>query len=237
MPMKVQHHLSLANAVELSQMSNVRPFEIITSIMKAANHHKKLFANGFFTGATRLQDKETDRVNKYAEPQEKVLTTPNNVEPFTYSTQDLTPPTQFYTVQGTVQEDTPVVRIHASRIGEVSTGEVSSGADDCILISGSAEDFYNDLGTLFTDLEPADEKVGKIHVDFVTVAVPLDDTIGFERYAHSPDSSSKRTRWKSLNSLDAGIGARKKAGMISEGPAGFDGMIAGRWVGKSEDHG
>ena len=140
-----------------------------------------------------VQDKETDRVNKYAKPQEKVPTTRNSVEPFTYPAQDLTSPTQFYTMQGTAQEDTPVVRIHASRIGEINAGEVSSGADDCMLISDSAKDFYKDLGTLFTDLKPGDEKVGKLHVDFVSVAEPLDDTIGFGRYAHRPDSSSKRT--------------------------------------------
>ena len=60
-----------------------------------------------------IQDKETDLVNKYAEPQEKVPTTPNNVEPFTYPAQDLTPCNRFYTVQGTVQEEVPVVWIHA----------------------------------------------------------------------------------------------------------------------------
>ena len=31
-----------------------------------------------------IQDKETYLINKYTEPQEKVTTTPNNVEPFTY---------------------------------------------------------------------------------------------------------------------------------------------------------
>ncbi len=41
-----------------------------------------------------------------------------------------------------------------------------------------------------------------------------------------------------LESYDTGIGARKKAGIISEeGPARFDCMIVGRGVIKSENHG
>lgn len=47
MPMKVQHHLSLANAVELSRMSNVRHLEIITSIMNAANDVREWFLQKF----------------------------------------------------------------------------------------------------------------------------------------------------------------------------------------------
>ena len=185
-----------------------------------------------------VQDKETDRVNKYAEPQEKVPTTPNNIEPFTYPAQDLTPPAQFYTVRGTVQEDTPVVRIHASRIGEVSAGEVSSGADDCMLISDSAENFYEDLGTLFTDLKPGDEKVEQIHIDSGIVAESIDNTISFGRYSQRPDTSSKSTSRKFLSSSEAGIGAKKKSGITpGEGFAGFDGMIVGRGEIKSEDHG
>lgn len=43
-----QHHLSPANALGLSRMSNIRHIEIINSIIKVASHHKKLFANGYF---------------------------------------------------------------------------------------------------------------------------------------------------------------------------------------------
>lgn len=107
-----------------------------------------------------------------------------------------------------------------------------------MLISDSAEDFYEDLSTLFTNLKPGDEKVGQLHVDFVTVAELFDNTISLGRYAHKPDSSSKRTPWKSSSSLDTEIGARKKVSMISEeGPAGFNGMFVERGVIKSEDHG
>lgn len=70
---------------------------------------------------------------------------------------------------------------------------MDSGADDCILISDPAEDFNEDLFTLFPDLKPGDEKVGQLLVDSVTVVVPFDNTICFGRYAHRPDSSNNRT--------------------------------------------
>lgn len=48
MTMNVKHNLLLANAVELLQISNVKYFKIIISIIKVANYYKKLFANNFF---------------------------------------------------------------------------------------------------------------------------------------------------------------------------------------------
>lgn len=187
-----------------------------------------------------IEDKDTDLVNKYAKPQEKV-SPPNKVEPFTYPAlaQDLTSPSQFYTLQGTVQ-DIPAVRIHTSQtIGKVKAAEVRSGANDCKLISDPAKYFYEDLGTLFTDLKPRDEEVAQLHVGSVTIVEPFDDTYhhGLEKYAHTPDNSSKRTPLKFLNLFDAGIGARKKAGTILGGPAGFDGIVIGQGVIKNEDHG
>ena len=179
-----------------------------------------------------IREKETDLVNKYTDSQEKVPTGPNIVEPFT----NPTPPTRFQTVQGPIQEDIPVVQIHVLRVEEVKAGEVSLGADDCILISDPAEDFYEDLGALFTDFKPGDEKV-VLHVDSVTVVEPFDNTIGIGKYTHRPDTSSKRTAWKFLNSLDTEIEARKRASLISEeGFAGLD-RIIGRGLIKIEDHG
>ena len=180
-----------------------------------------------------IQDKETDLVHKYTEPQ-KVPTTLNIVE----SSSNPNPPTRIQAVQGAVQEDIPVVRVHASRIVEFKAGEVRSGVDDCMLISDPAEYFYEDLGTLFNHLKPRDEEVGQLSADSVTVVEPFDDTIGLRKYAHRPNSSCKRTPSKFLNSFDAGIGAKKKAGMIPEKRhAGFDGIVVGRGVIKSEDHG
>lgn len=93
-----------------------------------------------------------------------------------YKSKKIDPPIRLQTVQGavcTVQEDIPVARIHVSQIGEVKAGEVNSGAKDCILISDPSEDFYEDLGTWFTDSKPGDEKVGGHHVDSVTVVEPI----------------------------------------------------------------
>ena len=155
-----------------------------------------------------IRDRENDLIDKHTGLEEKRPNAPNTVESFTYPAQDLTPPTQIHTMQRPVQEDIPVVRVHASRVVEVKAGEVR------------------------------DEKVGQLLVDLVTILERFDDTTGFERYVHKPDSSSKRSPWKLLNSLSTGIEARKKAGMISEEePAGFDGIVVGRGVRKSEDHG
>ena len=134
---------------------------------------------------------ETDLVNKHIDSQEKVLVASNIVEPFT----NPTPPTRFQTVQWPIQEDIPVVQIHASRVEDVKAGEVSLGADDCVLISNSAEDFDEDLGALFTDLKPGDEKVVQLHVDSVIVVEPFDNTIGIRGYSYRPDTSNKKTSW------------------------------------------
>lgn len=105
-----------------------------------------------------------------------------------------------------------------------------------MLISDPGEYFYKDLATLFIDLKPRDEEVSQLHIDSATIVQPVDDTMGLGKYAHRPDSSSKRTPSKFLNLLDARVGDRKKAGMISERPARFDSMVVGRGVIKSEDH-
>ena len=81
-----------------------------------------------------MRDGET---NKYTGLEEKAPSPPNTVERFIYPAQDLTPP-QFQTVQATIQEDIPVVRIHALRTKEVKAGEVNSSANDCMLISDPA---------------------------------------------------------------------------------------------------
>ena len=74
---------------------------------------------------------------------------------------------------------------------------------------------------LYIPISSPETKVVQLYVDSATVFKPY--TIGFGRYTHRPDTSSKRTPWKFLNSLEAGIGARKKAGMIPE--EGFAGLM------------
>lgn len=119
---------------------------------------------------------------------------------------------------------------------EVKTGEVRSGANDCFLIANPAKYFYRDLGTLFTDLKPRDKEVGQLHVDSVTVVKPFNNTIGLEKYTDRLDSSSKRSPLKFLSLLDARVEDRKKTDTILEKPAGFDSIVVGWGVIKSEDH-
>ena len=178
-----------------------------------------------------IQDKETDLVNKYAEPQEKVPTTPNNVELFTYPAQDLTSPTRFYTVQGTVREDIPVVRIHASRVEEVKTDEVNSGDNDCVLVSNPNKDFYENLEALFAD--PVDEDLVQLRVSSVELFEHVEGTrIG----TRSLDIKSKKT----VQRLE--LQAPKKDGVGTEKGRypGLGGLVIGRLIQKaikSEDHG
>lgn len=110
--------------------------------------------------------------------------------------------------------------------------------DDCSLIFDPAEDLYEELDALSTTFEPEDEKVVQFCVNSATDGESVHDTISFGRYIQRPDTSNKKTTWKFLNSFEAGIRAKKKAGLIpEEGFTGFADMIVGRRVIKSEDHG
>lgn len=93
-------------------------------------------------------------VNKY-ESLEKVFIARKIVESFI----NLTPPTQFQTIQKAIQEDILVVQIHISQIREAKTSKVSLGADDCMLTFDLAKNCYEDLFTLFPDLKPGNKKV------------------------------------------------------------------------------
>lgn len=148
-----------------------------------------------------------------------------------------------------------MVQIHTLRAEEVKASEVSLAdntktgvlglvepfpeylLDEWGLISDSAKDFYKDLDTLFTDLQPRNKKARRLHADFVPIVEPFDNTIGLGKYTHRPGSSSKRTPSKFLPLLDARLGVGKKAGTILERPAKFDGVVVGRGVIKGGDHG
>ncbi len=140
-------------------------------------------------------------------------------------------------MQGIVREDIPVVQIHVLQTEEIKAGEVRSRANNCMLISNPAKYFYEDLGTLFINLKPRDNEIGQPYLDSVTIVEPCDNTIGLGKYADRPYSSSKRSPSKFLNLLDARVEDRKKTDIISERPAGFDGIVVRRGVIKSEDHG
>ena len=121
-------------------------FEDLLEKALAIVRRKKILANS-------IQDKETDLVSKYTDSQEKVPTTPNIVEPFTNST----PPTRFQTVQGAVQEDIAVVRIHSLQIKEFEASEMSSSDNASILVSDPTEDFYENMEAMFVELVDEDE--------------------------------------------------------------------------------
>ena len=106
-----------------------------------------------------------------------IPTATNIAEPLTYTARDLTPPTKFQTVQGAIQGDMPVIRIHTSQAEEVKAGEVSLVNDDCVLASDPTEDFYEDLGALFTNLKPGDKEVvlSVFLVDSVGIVEPIDN--------------------------------------------------------------
>ena len=63
-------------------------------------------------------------------------------------------------MQGAIQEELPVVRIHTLQTKEFKAGEVRLSANDCMLISDPAKYFYKDLALLFIDLKPGKEEVG-----------------------------------------------------------------------------
>lgn len=107
-----------------------------------------------------------------------------------------------------------------------------------MLTSDPAKNFYKDLVTLFSDFKLGNKKVRQLHIDFITIVKPFNNTICLGRYIYTSDSSSKKTPCKSCNSLDARIGARKKGNKIpKERFAGFDGIISRQKIIKSEDHG
>ena len=111
---------------------------------------------------------------------------------------------------------------------EFKANKVNSGDNDCMLIFDPAKYFYEDLALLFINLKPRNEKFGQFYIDSVIIFGLFDDIIGFKKHAYKPDSSSKRSPWKFLNSLNMGIGARKKADIIlEEKPAGFDDIVVG----------
>lgn len=69
-----------------------------------------------------------------------------------------------------------VIRIHTSQAEEVKAGEVSLVNDDCVLASDPTEDFYEDLGALFTNLKPGDKEVLlSVFVDSVGIVEPIDN--------------------------------------------------------------
>lgn len=74
---------------------------------------------------------------------------------------------------GAIHEEMPVVRVHASRVENVKADEVSSGEDDCILVSDPTDEFYEHLGAWFADCKHVDKDVVQLHVSSVSAIEPL----------------------------------------------------------------
>ena len=96
-------------------------------------------------------------------------------------------------MQGAIQEEIPVVRIHASRVEKVKADEVSSGEDDCVLVSEPTDDFYKNLGALFADCKPVEEDVVQLHVSSVSTIEPLKHVKGIRIGTRRLKIRSKKT--------------------------------------------
>ena len=178
------------------------------------------------------RDKKTDLVNKNIDPQDKVPTTPCIVELFTFPAQDLTSPTRFQTMQRAKQEDIPVVRIHASRVEEVKADKVNSSNSDYVLVSDPAEDFYENLGALFSNCEPVNEDSKRLRVNSVSAVEPFKHVEGTRRL----DAKSKKT----LQRLEPWTHKEDDIGIAEgryPGPGGLVIKRPMRKATKSEDHG
>ncbi|MCJ1348040.1 hypothetical protein MMC31_006271 [Peltigera leucophlebia] len=189
-----------------------------------------------------IRDKETDLVNKYTEPQEKVPTTPNIVEPFEYPAHDLTLPTRFQTLQGAIQEDIPVVRIHESRVGKVKAGEVSSSDNDSFLVSDPTDDFYENLGALFADCKPVDEDLEQLRVSSVSIVEPVEDAAAAKTDPNRPNTKTRKAVREFCILRETEVESMKKTvlGREQERFPGVDGTAVRRPMQRAmecEDHG
>lgn len=123
------------------------------------------------------------------------------------------------------------------QIRKIKNDEVNSGTNDCILIFDFTKNLYKDLVILFPNFKPKDKKVGQLHIDFATIVKLCDNIIGSGKYTQKLNISSKKVSWRFLNSLEAGIGTKKKSSIILEkGFAGFDDIIVGWRVIKSKNY-
>ncbi|MCJ1349385.1 hypothetical protein MMC31_007625 [Peltigera leucophlebia] len=169
-------------------------------------------------------------------------TTPNIVEPFKYPAHDLAPPTRFQTLQGTIQEDIPVVRIHESRVGEVKAGEVSTSDNDRFLVSDPTDDFYASLGALFADCKPVDEDLEQIRVSSVSIVEPVEDAAAAKTDPNRPNTKTRKAVREFCILLETEFESMKKTvmGREQERFPGVDGTAVRRPMQRAmecEDHG
>lgn len=141
--------------------------------------------------AAFLQDQAKNSVDEYIKPHEAV--TPTIVQPLTYTAQDLTPTLQFRTVQGAIQEGVPAARINRLKVDKGGIIEPVVDKGDCVLGSNLAEDFYGDLGALFTNSEPVDEGLDQLHVNSVGIVAPFEYATIPKTGTHGPNTRKEGT--------------------------------------------
>lgn len=142
-------------------------------------------------------------------------------------------PTRFQSIEGAVQEDIPVVRIHLSRIEEFEASEMSLSNDASILVSDPIEDFYENMEALFAKSVDEDEDLAQLRVGFLEPCEHVEDTrIGTQGLYIKSKMMIQRLKLQAPKKN--GIGIRK---WRYPGPGG---LVIGRpiqKVMKSEDHG
>lgn len=133
------------------------------------------------------------------------------------------------------------VLLPTCRVEEVKIDELSLDNDDCVLASDPTEDSYEDLGALFTNSKPGNEKVVKFHVNSVSIVELVEDVAFTETDPNRSDTKTRKTAPKFRISLKTEAKSMKKAIMgRKEGRRpGLEGIVV-IWpmqrAMKSEDH-
>ena len=145
-------------------------------------------------------------------------------------------------MQGTIQEDIPVVRIHESRVGEVKAGEVSTSDNDRFLVSDTTNDFYANLGALFADCKPVDEDLEQIRVSSISIVEPVEDATAAKTDPNRPNTKTRKAVRKFCILLETEFESMKKTvmGREQERFPGVDGTAVRRPMQRAmecEDHG
>lgn len=130
--------------------------------------------------------------------------------------EDFTWPSPNHTMQGPILRDIPVVWVYTMQIIEIKAGKVRLGNNNCMLIFDLAQYFSRDLRTLFINLKPRNKELRQLPINSITIVELFDNIIDFWKYIHKLNNSYKKTLLKFMNSFDAKIDTKKKAGMISE---------------------
>lgn len=70
--------------------------------------------------------------------------------------------------------------------------EVSSGGNDCVLVSDCTEYFYEALGALFAEIKPVNEDLVQLRVSFVSANEPFKHVEGIRMGTRRLDIKNKK---------------------------------------------